>query len=55
MQYAVSTTAITLTQTATSSNVVDYICTVRSGGWLLKRDLDPAANDNTPAFMDQAA
>jgi hypothetical protein len=55
MQYVVSTTAITLTQTATSSNVVDYICTVRSGGWLLKRDLDPATNDNTPAFMDQAA
>lgn len=32
MQYAVSTTAITLTQTATSSNVVDYICTARTGG-----------------------
>jgi hypothetical protein len=55
MQYAVSTTAITLTQTATSSNVIDYVCTVRNGGWLLKRDLAPAANDNTPAFMDQAA
>ena len=23
--------------------------------WLLKRDLDPAANDNTPAFMENAA
>jgi hypothetical protein len=55
MQYSVSTSAITLTQTATSSNVVDYICTVRSGGWLLKRDLDPATNDNSPAFMDQVA
>jgi hypothetical protein len=55
MQYAVSTTAITLTQTGTSSNVVDYICTARSGGWLLNRDLDPAANDNTPAFMEKAA
>lgn len=32
MQYTVSTTAITLTQTATSSNLVDYICTARSGG-----------------------
>ena len=32
MQYTVSTSAITLTQTATSSNLVDYICTVRSGG-----------------------
>lgn len=30
--YAVSNTAITLTQTSTSGNVVDYICTVRSGG-----------------------
>jgi hypothetical protein len=55
MQYAVTNGAITLTQTATSSNKVDYICSVQSGGWLLKRDLDPAANDNTPAFMDQAA
>ena len=32
MQYTVSTTAITLTQTATSSNMIDYICTARSGG-----------------------
>lgn len=55
MQYTVSTTTISLTQTATSSNIVDYICTARSGGWLLNRDLDPAANDNTPAFMNKAA
>lgn len=32
MQYTVSTTAITLTQTATSSNLVNYICMARSGG-----------------------
>jgi hypothetical protein len=55
MQYTTSTTAITLTQTATSSNLVDYICTARTGGWLFNRDLDPAANDNTPAFMNKAA
>jgi hypothetical protein len=30
--YAVSNTAITLTQTATSSGVVDYICVASSGG-----------------------
>lgn len=30
--YAVSTTAITLTQTGTSSNVVNYTCIARSGG-----------------------
>ena len=30
--YAVSTTAITLTQTATDSNVVDYICVAPAGG-----------------------
>jgi hypothetical protein len=30
--YAVSTTAITLTQTATSSNVVDYRCSAPAGG-----------------------
>ena len=30
--YAVSNTAITLTQTATSSDVVDYICVAPSGG-----------------------
>lgn len=32
MQYTVTTTAITLTQTATSSNKVDYRCLARSGG-----------------------
>jgi hypothetical protein len=32
MIYAVSTTAITLTQTATSSNVADYLCVAPSGG-----------------------
>lgn len=32
MQYAVSTTAITLTQTATNSNKVNYHCIARSGG-----------------------
>jgi hypothetical protein len=26
-----------------------------TGSWLLKRDLDPAANDNSPAFVAQAA
>lgn len=31
-QYAVSTTALTLTQTATSSNKVNYTCMARSGG-----------------------
>ncbi len=30
--YAVSSTAITLTQTATSSNKVNYHCIARSGG-----------------------
>lgn len=25
------------------------------GSWLLRRDLDPIANDNTPAFMNEAA
>lgn len=30
--YAVSTTAITLAQTATSSNLVDYLCVAKSGG-----------------------
>ncbi len=30
--YAVSTTAITLTQTATSSNKIDYICLAQNGG-----------------------
>lgn len=32
MQYTVSASAITLTQTATSSNKVNYDCTARSGG-----------------------
>lgn len=32
MIYAISTTAITLTQTATDSTVVDYMCVARSGG-----------------------
>lgn len=26
-----------------------------NGGWLFKRDIDPASNDNSPAFMDKAA
>ena len=30
--YTVSTSAITLTQTATSSNKVNYTCIARSGG-----------------------
>jgi hypothetical protein len=51
--YTYSTTAIT--QTATSSNKIIYHCYARSAGWLLNRDLDPAANDNTPAFMEKAA
>lgn len=32
MAYTISTTAITLTQTATSSNLVNYICIGQSGG-----------------------
>ena len=32
MQYSVSSTAITLTQTPTSSNKVHYICIARGGG-----------------------
>lgn len=32
MQYTISNTAITLTQTSTSSNKVDYICRARNGG-----------------------
>jgi hypothetical protein len=32
MAYTISTTAITLTQTGTSSNKVDYVCYARSGG-----------------------
>jgi hypothetical protein len=53
--YTYSTTAITLTQTSTSGNKIIYHCYARAAGWLLKRDLDPAANDNSSAFMDQAA
>lgn len=30
--YAISNTAITLTQTSTSGNVIDYICRARAGG-----------------------
>lgn len=32
MQYTTSTLALTLTQTGTSSNLVDYVCTARTGG-----------------------
>lgn len=53
--YVVAADKITLTQTSTSSNKVNYTCVARSAGWLLKRDLNPAANDNTPAFMENAA
>lgn len=53
--YTVSTTAIVVTTTATNNVALNYVCVARSAGWLLKRDLDPAANDNTPAFMENAA
>lgn len=53
--YTVSTTAITLAQTSASGDKVNYTCMARSGGFLLKRDLDPAANDNTPMFLNKAA
>lgn len=32
MQYTVTTTALTLVQTATDSNIVNWICVARSGG-----------------------
>lgn len=53
--YTVSTTAIVVTTTATDNVNIEYHCFARSAGWLLKRDLNPATNDNTPAFMENAA
>lgn len=53
--YTVSSSAIVVTTTATNNVAILYHCIARSGGWLLNRDLDPASNDNTPAFMEKAA
>ena len=51
--FTVSASAIVVTTTATSNVVINYVCVARTGGWLLERDLNPAANDNTPAFMEK--
>jgi hypothetical protein len=51
--FTTSTTQLTINQTATSSNVINWSCLPT--GWLLNRDLDPAANDNTPMFIEMAA
>lgn len=53
--YTVSSSAIVVTTTATDNVAIIYHCIARSAGWLLNRDLDPAANDNSPAFMEKAA
>jgi hypothetical protein len=40
---------------ATSDTSTYNYSIIKNAAWLLKRDLDPAANDNTPAFMEIAA
>lgn len=52
--YTVSNTAITITQTATSGDTVNYVCVARAAGWLMQRDLNPA-NDNIPVGINLAA
>lgn len=56
-QNSTCTTAGTVT--GTNANTIpsyNYEKAFNHGaGWLLKRDLDPANNDNSPAFLDKAA
>lgn len=40
---------------ATGTPVISAIKAFQLAPWLLWRDIDPASNDNTPAFMDKAA
>ena len=53
MTGALSQTHITLTPTPEVDRYLDI--PPSPGGFLLKHDLDPAANDNTPVFLHQAA
>lgn len=39
---------------STPFNSFRAISTFNGHGWLLKRDLDPVSNDNSPLFLDQA-
>lgn len=52
LAYTTTTTTLVITGVSLTSDVIQYNCL--SSSWLLKRDLDPAANDNTPVFLSKA-
>jgi len=59
MQLTVTASGMTAGQSGymywtNSGNSLTFDCTVY-GGWLFRRDLDPASNENLPAFIAEAA